>query len=328
MKFKKFISNKLTLTLESVKRALAKVGLRARKNRVIVPSSSHVPYQRVWNGSDSTFPSGFDPKEDIMKRKLLIDGDAGRDDKRISELMKNFVRWCMDSNQTAEERKLAYQRIIAQLRNCEVSMEKSHQMLIMNRREMKNYEDLYSRIERSLNDAQSKLSAAKAELAAAKRVRRNRQEYDAIAQVIESHPSRTDTAEKLAKLEQEINQLQDLKKDLNEKLEKRKKQFEILLGAAQDLHQVFKFDNTNSPLTAALGDQEEIDLMGEDAHGVIDLEDENETLGLVEDIDEPSSSSGRRTSGRERSHKKRRSDEKRPNASSTLDDEPQAMEVA
>lgn len=263
MKFKKFVSNKFTVTLQSLKRALVKVGLRsssqletakARRSHLISPScSSHVPYERVpccrhaWStGGDFIVQptNSSSSKDEIMKRKLLIDGDAGKDDRKINDLLKSFVKWCTavggGGSDGSEERALTYQRIILQLKNCEQSMMKSHQMLLMNRREMKNYEDLYAKIERGISDAQDKLNAAKAELATAKRIRRNRQEYDALARVIERHPSREETATKLARLESEIKQLQELKTDLNEKLEKRRKQFEILLGAAQDLHQIFK----------------------------------------------------------------------------------------
>jgi len=41
--------------------------------------------------------------DDIIKRKLLIEGDGGNDDRRINSLLKTFIKWC-NSSESAEER--------------------------------------------------------------------------------------------------------------------------------------------------------------------------------------------------------------------------------
>ena len=41
--------------------------------------------------------------DDIIKRKLLIEGDGGNDDRRINSLLKTFIKWCQ-STESAEER--------------------------------------------------------------------------------------------------------------------------------------------------------------------------------------------------------------------------------
>ena len=41
--------------------------------------------------------------DDIIKRKLLIEGDGGNDDRRINSLLKTFIKWCQ-SSESAEER--------------------------------------------------------------------------------------------------------------------------------------------------------------------------------------------------------------------------------
>jgi len=45
--------------------------------------------------------------DDIIKRKLLIEGDGGNDDRRINSLLKMFIKWCQSSEST-EERFLIY----------------------------------------------------------------------------------------------------------------------------------------------------------------------------------------------------------------------------
>lgn len=41
--------------------------------------------------------------DDIIKRKLLIEGDGGNDDRRINSLLKTFIKWCQ-SSESAEDR--------------------------------------------------------------------------------------------------------------------------------------------------------------------------------------------------------------------------------
>ena len=38
--------------------------------------------------------------DDIIKRKLLLEGDGGNDDRRISSLLKTFLKW---SNQATDK---------------------------------------------------------------------------------------------------------------------------------------------------------------------------------------------------------------------------------
>jgi len=41
--------------------------------------------------------------DDVIKRKLLIEGDGGNDDRRINSLLKTFIKWCQ-SSESAEDR--------------------------------------------------------------------------------------------------------------------------------------------------------------------------------------------------------------------------------
>ena len=40
--------------------------------------------------------------DDIIKRKLLIEGDGGNDDRRVNSLLKTFIKWCQSSESTEE----------------------------------------------------------------------------------------------------------------------------------------------------------------------------------------------------------------------------------
>ncbi|KAH7695456.1 IL5 receptor binding protein [Aphelenchoides avenae] len=67
------------------------------------------------------------------------------------------------------------------------------------------------------------MAQVKAELAKAKVVRKNRQEYDAIAKLISEIPSRSESQQSLETLRQEINDLQGRQKSLEQKLSERRK---------------------------------------------------------------------------------------------------------
>ena len=69
--------------------------------------------------------------DEIIKKKLLIDGDGIGDDKRINLFLKNFIKWCDQKNtavtegddqqQTVnyEEEALSYEKLIALTGQCE-----------------------------------------------------------------------------------------------------------------------------------------------------------------------------------------------------------------
>lgn len=44
--------------------------------------------------------------DEVIKKRLLIDGDAGNDEKRLTNLLKAFIRWC-NSDDSGEERYFA-----------------------------------------------------------------------------------------------------------------------------------------------------------------------------------------------------------------------------
>ena len=41
--------------------------------------------------------------DEVIKKRLLIDGDGGNDDKRLNNLIRTFIRWC-NSNESAEDK--------------------------------------------------------------------------------------------------------------------------------------------------------------------------------------------------------------------------------
>ncbi|XP_049496808.1 THO complex subunit 7 homolog isoform X2 [Panthera uncia] len=112
-------------------------------------------------------------KNEVIRKRLLIDGDGAGDDRRINLLVKSFIKWCNSGSQ--EEGYSQYQRMLSTLSQCEFSMGKTLLVYDMNLREMENYEKIYKEIECSIAGAHEKIAECKKQILQAKRIRKNRQ---------------------------------------------------------------------------------------------------------------------------------------------------------
>ncbi|KMQ95885.1 tho complex subunit 7-like protein [Lasius niger] len=105
----------------------------------------------------------------------------------------------------------------------------------MSREELDSYEQLSKEIEIQIEEAKEDIEKTKIELQDAKRVRKNRIEYDVLAKVINEQPDRLETDIKLATLQQELATLKEKSEQLEHKLEMRRKQFHVLISSIHSL---------------------------------------------------------------------------------------------
>uniref|UniRef100_A0A8C2R4H7 THO complex subunit 7 homolog n=1 Tax=Capra hircus TaxID=9925 RepID=A0A8C2R4H7_CAPHI len=157
---------------------------------------------------------------EVIRKRLLIDGDGAGDDRRINLLVKSFIKWCNSGSQ--EEGYSQYQRMLSTLSQCEFSMGKTLLVYDMNLREMENYEKIYKEIE-----------------------------YDALAKVIQHHPDRHETLKELEALGKELEHLSHIKESVEDKLELRRKQFHVLLSTIHELQQTLENDEKLSEVEEA-----------------------------------------------------------------------------
>ena len=179
-----------------------------------------------------------------MKMRLLIDGDGTGDDRRLNMLLKALIKWCSaeDDQHTCE---LQYQRMLTQLAGIEWNMTKSRMAAAMNQAELENYEVLHQKVESGITEARGEIEGTKADLAEAKRVRKNRMEYDALAKVITTHPDRETSEARIEALRQEQKQLEEREVKLDQKLDIRKKQFHVLVSAIHQMQDLLDNDQDN-----------------------------------------------------------------------------------
>ncbi len=50
-------------------------------------------------------------EEEVMRKRLTMEGDGGSDDKRIMSLVKTFVRWAQSASLSEEEVDATYQKV-------------------------------------------------------------------------------------------------------------------------------------------------------------------------------------------------------------------------
>lgn len=169
--------------------------------------------------------------EEVIRRRLLIDGDGTGDDRRINMLLKSFIKWV--SNPDVDN--TLHERMLSQLAQCEFAQKKSRLVSNMSQDELKSYEMLSKEIEIQIEEAKSDIEKTKAELQEAKRVRKNRIEYDVLAKVINEQPDRVETNLKLSTLREELGRLKEKSEQLEHKLEMRRKQFHVTISSIHSL---------------------------------------------------------------------------------------------
>ena len=151
-----------------------------------------------------------------------------------------FLQWVStkdedDSEKTKEEHRKQHSRLLASLAQCEWIQAKSSLVRDMNAKEAENYEKLYDKISKEIVQAEKDIETTKVELIQARKIRRNRMEYDALAKVINENPDRATQGKKIEEIKAEIENFKATETALEDKLESRKKQFHVLVKSILDL---------------------------------------------------------------------------------------------
>jgi len=177
--------------------------------------------------------------DEVIKRRLLIDGDGVGDDRRIVGLTKSFISWC-NADETPEECAVSHKRLLSQLSQVEYTARRTHHNIVTNEKAKKMYSDLGKEVKEGIEVTRKEIGEAKELLVEATKHRKHSLEFDALAKLIESKPDRVETQEKVHELEQEIGVLEKRKECLDSRLEGRKKQMFIIATAVDQVEEVLK----------------------------------------------------------------------------------------
>ncbi|VDN08331.1 unnamed protein product [Thelazia callipaeda] len=127
--------------------------------------------------------------DECIIRKLVADGDGSGDDRRFVTILTLLFK-LMKEPELAQS---LLPRILKMLDATEIAMQKQVSIGSMNKQQIENYIAMVKKIDDDLLKANDSLLAAKKELSVVKGMRRNKEEYEMMAKIIEKIPSRSET---------------------------------------------------------------------------------------------------------------------------------------
>ncbi|VDK66361.1 unnamed protein product [Onchocerca ochengi] len=167
--------------------------------------------------------------EECIIRKLVADGDGGGDDRRFVTILTLLLKLIKEP----EPSQSLLPRIMKTIDAAEIAMKKQVLISAMNERQIQEYSMLTNHIEQEIVKANEKMSIAKKELSIAKGMRKNKEEYELLAKMIEKVPSRPETIRKLEIIKKELEELHEKQRNLETKLADRRNHlhaFNIILA--------------------------------------------------------------------------------------------------
>lgn len=187
-------------------------------------------------------------EDDIIKKRLLIEGDSGNEDRIINKLIRNFVKWTnsfyaengiLNDEENSEN---LYEQLVSNLGHAEFGLLRNQFIVEMNKNEQENYKTLYEKISNEIEKAKKKIIENKAELVEARKIRKNRQEYDVLARQILNYPDRKEMQETIKNLEAKVESLKKAESDYDRKIDLRRKQFSVVLQSLSSLKSLIEND--------------------------------------------------------------------------------------
>lgn len=135
--------------------------------------------------------------------------------------------------------------------------------------ELANYKSISSAIDNGIEQAKHQIEHSKESLTIAKKVRKNKMEYDVLAKVIKQQPDRKEMAAKLDALQKELEDLKDSRRKVDRKLESRRNEFTVLMRSIQELQKKMDGDDgDDSDSNGAINDND-VEVMSVDDEGIL-----------------------------------------------------------
>ena len=116
----------------------------------------------------------------------------------------------------------------------------------MNQLEEERYDSLATHVQEEIKGVQAEIIQLKEDLIQAREVRQHRQEYDAMATIIQKHPDRDTSENDIAALEERSKKVNGRITQVTEQLELRQKQSSVLVLAIQQLLETIDNDDNNT----------------------------------------------------------------------------------
>ncbi|CAL2039347.1 unnamed protein product [Caenorhabditis brenneri] len=188
-------------------------------------------------------------KEETLLRKLISDGEGVGEDRRVQQVAAFF----RDSRKAEEPKIAEVLKVTKALEALELSMLKQQQIAQMNKLQAAEFNSCAEEIDNQIELVYKTMEAAKVELEDAKIVKKNRQEYRKLVNVMNEVPSRAETTRKLEEIKDDLERQHERQKVLEAKLMDRRNHL-----------QAFNIILSNFQRFCAEDDDDETELAGED----------------------------------------------------------------
>ncbi|XP_044756571.1 THO complex subunit 7 homolog isoform X2 [Coccinella septempunctata] len=193
--------------------------------------------------------------DEVIRRRLLIDGDGTGDDRRLNVILKNLTKWAHSTGTEPNDNQIVLDRTLWQLGLCEFSVKRSKILRKTSTKQLRKYSQIQEKLEMEITKTKDSIEESKNNLKQAKIWKQNHVMYDLLANTIVGHPARKETNKMLNNLQTELKNLKEQSKSLEMKLDLRKKQFHVLVTSANQLRAMLEeVENEDSNMNMSLID--------------------------------------------------------------------------
>eukprot|EP00240_Pyramimonas_obovata_P014235 CAMPEP_0118932564 /NCGR_PEP_ID=MMETSP1169-20130426/10496_1 /TAXON_ID=36882 /ORGANISM="Pyramimonas obovata, Strain CCMP722" /LENGTH=201 /DNA_ID=CAMNT_0006875241 /DNA_START=200 /DNA_END=805 /DNA_ORIENTATION=+ len=182
-------------------------------------------------------------EEDIIRKRLISQTAKANGFSTLNKLTKRFLSLCASAeNGDVTKTEDIYQTLMKELAAYELQVTRLNTIRAANHREQDKYKIQAVELEKALLQVQGEIEELKVTLEKAREERAHKEEYEVLRRLCMEHPARSETRTAIATLEKDIAALENESAQANGVLELRKKQFALLLHAADELQKELEDD--------------------------------------------------------------------------------------
>jgi len=171
----------------------------------------------------------IDEEENIIRQRLI----AKEPTLKLKKITQKFLNFA--SSQSSDECTKIYHELLGMLLQFQFNVSKDQIVANTSEREIDYYDKLYQERTRDIERVKTEIAQLKIELDKEKQIRKNKEEYESLAKIINDYPTRSETEKEISELKRGLEALEDESSSLNTKIELRSKQFQLFLHAVQEL---------------------------------------------------------------------------------------------
>jgi len=174
--------------------------------------------------------------EEIIRKRLLLDGEGAGDDRKLTMILKSFLKWCNNP----EPDNASYQKILYLLDQAEYQIKKLELVAKANHAQQQKYAQIEQEIESEMEKANKTIADSKLELEEAKKHKSNQMEYDALARIINKNKDRKTTQDQIDEVQGQTDALLKENQALDKKLSDRRRELHVLLQSIHGIESKLK----------------------------------------------------------------------------------------